>query len=283
MKANFLFITLFSFSICLAQSRTVSAGKILTTANQKMTFTNLRLDDSEVRFINTETRSEFIYLLNSIRYIEDADANLVFGTKPEKKETQPEKPQTKTAYPDGIYKTKEDFLSKKPSGHRSVSPRQLGNSGTDFAGKDEEQVFFRYDDSDAKVRNTFAIVWNGRLYFQAKAILGNRNRDDRAQDSDFSNSFCQVLIEGDNYLYAEADLGNLWAKAVGVNFGVSASTFNSRKGIVWDVKKQEFNIFRDCRDFNTFLAEVKPDAVIDCDRNDGYTPTAVQQIIASVK
>ena len=48
--------------------------------------------------------------------------------------------------------------------------------------------------SDSKLKNVFAVVHNGYLYFNIAAILVNRNKNDRAQTSDFPNSYTKVIL-----------------------------------------------------------------------------------------
>ncbi|NMH27950.1 hypothetical protein [Flavobacterium silvaticum] len=284
MKKKLLLLLLFIIPIGIpAQPNFVSKGKLMNTANQKFSFSNLRIKDQEVTFFDLETKSEFQYLLNSIKYIEDAEGTVVYGTKPEKKPTETKKPEPIiSGYPDGIYMTKEDFLNHKPSKTEAVLPFTLTGFEKEFA-PDEQQVMFYYVESDKKVKNTFAIFYRKNLYFQVDAILDNRNKKDRSQDSDFPNSFTKVLLGGEHLFYMETDLGNLWVKALAVNGGVPTSVVNSAKGIVWDIAKKEFNIFRDCKDFNLFVADIKPEATINCDQEGQYNPKAVRAIVEELK
>ena len=37
------------------------------------------------------------------------------------------------------------------------------------------------------------------------------------------------------------------------------------KGIVWDIKNQEFNIFKNCKDYNDFIKDKYPEGVQQCE------------------
>ncbi|MGV8915661.1 MAG: hypothetical protein ACOH1X_09475 [Kaistella sp.] len=40
--------------------------------------------------------------------------------------------------------------------------------------------------------------------------------------------------------------------------GAMASSLNQSKGVVWDVKNNEFNIFKNCEDYNSFILDKMP-------------------------
>lgn len=123
-----------------------------------------------------------------------------------------------TNYPEGIYTTKDDFINKKPNSLAPVFPVSL----LEDLESDESIVhnpFFYYKEEDKKIRNVFAISFRGHLYFQIKAILKNRNKNDKAQSTSYPNSFVRVILGGENYYYTEAELANKWAHGALVNLG----------------------------------------------------------------
>lgn len=157
-------------------------------------------------------------------------------------------------YPEGIYRSKKEFIAKKPSSHEAVVMKNFGKKEIDSI---IHNPYFYYQKTNKKVRNVFAISYQGHLYFQIKAILKNRNKKDRAQNTNFHNTFVRVIIGGNHYFYTEAELVNQWAMGTAVNFGivggVIANTLIKGKGIVWDFKNNEFNIFKSCKDYNRFI------------------------------
>ncbi|WP_112377709.1 hypothetical protein [Flagellimonas maritima] len=131
--------------------------------------------------------------------------------------------------------------------------------------------YFFSEKTSQKIKNVFAISYNGNLYFQIKAILKNRNKDDRAQSSSLQNSFVRAIMGGENYLYTEAELVNKWAAGTAVNFGVAGGAVYQGlikgKGIVWDFKNKEFNIFKSCKDYNEFIEPKLENAVQQCEKH----------------
>ncbi len=163
----------------------------------------------------------------------------------------------------------EVFVNKTPSDNKNLYKKGLYGLEKPML-EDEEQICFFFDDKNSKLKNVFAVVHNGILYFNVKSILSNRNKNDGAQDSDNPNSFTRVLLGGDNYQYAEINIGNVWEKgfaygAVGGATGSSlANLANSYKGIVWDYANNEFNIFKNCKDYNDFIKDKSPNDIQTC-------------------
>lgn len=160
----------------------------------------------------------------------------------------------KPDYPEGIYTSKKDFINKTPISFKKIVMKGLNRKVTDSI---IHNCYFYYLYTNKKIKKVFAISYKGHLYFQIKAILKNRNKTDRAQSTNFPNTFVRVIMGGKNYLYTEAELVNQWAMGTAVNFGVAgaiiANDLIKGKGIVWDFKNQEFNIFKSCKDYNKFL------------------------------
>ena len=188
-------------------------------------------------------------------------------------------------YPEGIYATKSDFINKSPS---SSAPVFLVGLLEDLES-DESIVhnpYFYYKKDEKKVKNVFAISFKGHLYFQIKAILKNRNKNDKAQSTSYPNTFVRVIIGGENYYYTEAELANKWATGTAVNFGavggIIAEDLIKGKGIVWDFKNQEFNIFKSCEDYNEFITNIYPDGIQECNDHQP-NPFRVREVISIIK
>lgn len=184
-------------------------------------------------------------------------------------------------YPPGVYVTKEDFLNKTPSNTEELVPKGLIGLEKEIIYGIPDDCFFYYLQSNKKLKHCFAVSYRGHLYFQINAILDNRNKTDRAQTNDFPNSFVRVINAGQNYYYTEADLTNAWVQAIATNTGAtgvfiaadfsaasinigSKQMFGYKKGVVWDVKNKEFNIFKNCKDFNEFIKDKFPPAIQAC-------------------
>ena len=49
--------------------------------------------------------------------------------------------------------------------------------------------------------------------------------------------------------------------------GIIAGDLIKGKGIVWDFKNKEFNIFKNCKDYNKFIKEKSPNDIQKCKNN----------------
>lgn len=176
-----------------------------------------------------------------------------------------------TSLPSGIYKSKADFLKGTPSDTVKVVPKGLtGLTKKELATASQNCYFYELV-TDKKITNVFAVVYGGNLFFQINGILKNRNKTDRAQQNNQPNGFVAVLFGGNNFLYTEAQLVNGWAYGAmsgsGVAGSVAAQGMIDGKGVVWDFKNSEFNIFKNCKDFNEFIKDKNLSAVQECGKH----------------
>jgi hypothetical protein len=203
----------------------------------------------------------------------------------------------KFCYPDGLYKTKEDFINKKPSEVRELTVKkiELVNDSDSVI----RRCFFLDKATSKKIKKVFAVSYNGNLYFSNWAILKNKNKDDKSLSPASSmNSFVLVTISGSKYLYAEAGLINHWQAGLssGVAGGVGGiagtalgevvnssfpETTDFGTGVVWDFENMEFNIFRNCPDFNEFI-EGFPVEKVDCG-NELFDLSRIREAIQVIK
>lgn len=216
----FLFISV-TFSSQAQEIPTPLTEGVVTTTNQRISFKKLRKEGSEIVFYNVSTRSDYRYLPNSIKKIEDKEFNILyinpkFENEPNIKEkyVDPESKLFKPNYPEGIYLTSDDFLDKTPSSTEKIFAGEVDEVDYDVSIDFSNNCNFYYDKNGKKVRNVFAISYKGFLYFQIKAILNNRNKTDRSQRNDYPQSFVRVSLGGNNYFYTEADLANLWDQSL---------------------------------------------------------------------
>lgn len=245
----------------------VKSGKITLINDEIIEFSNLTYEKNEqVKYTNVTSHSEEHLFLPSIKDIDENEVVFIDLNEKVEKDTL-----FRVHYPEGIYVTKEDFLRQKPSKFDKVIPKGLYGFEKPELTEVEHNNFFYYADSNTKVKKVFAISYQGHLFFQVNAILKNRNKTDRAQESDFGNSFVRVISGGKKYLYTEAELANTWAKgfaygAVGGTAGyyLAQSTIKG-KGIVWDFENEEFNIFKNCKDYNQFMQANHPEGMQKCE------------------
>ncbi len=320
MKSILSLIILFlNFSICIAQNELAKKGTITLADNQKIAFNNIRLENGKFFFIDVTLGTEGILSISEIKYIEDENNSKIFTNKTvvdrtlvndlkfaeEQKKIAIESETKKAAaykqkledekkafamnlYSAGIYGTKEDFLNKIPTSSEEIVPKEVVDIDKSVLYGIPNECFFYDLQSDKKIKNVFAVSYRGHLYFQISAILDNRNKTDRAQSNDHPNSFVRVRSFGNNYYYSEAELANLWAQGVAAGFGgvvVGVAVANSMitgKGIVWDIKNKEFNIFKNCQDYNDFIKDKYPEGVQEC-KNQQPNMLEVRKAIEIIK
>ena len=187
-------------------------------------------------------------------------------------------------YPEGVYMTKEDFLNKRAV-IRKVWPINVTGLDNKVQETGVHTCYF-YGSDLRKIPDAFAVSHKGHLYFQLKAIFKYCNEDDRNETSNFAGSFVRVIIGGENYFYTEAPLANIWAQGIGYGVGGAVGgAIASRiqgKGIVWDFKKQQFNIFKNCKDYNDFIGWQYTPGVLDC-KDKKQNPYKVRKAIDAIK
>ena len=128
-----------------------------------------------------------------------------------------------------------------------------------------DQVFLYVIADKTKLTGVFAVVLNGNLYIQQKNFRKYAVKGDKSDEGDNPNSYHRVLKAG-KFLYLEAELANSWSKGLaygsgGAVGGIIGSSMNRLKGIVFDINEKEFNILKDCKDFNEFLTSFQVDNV----------------------
>lgn len=301
MRQLLFFLLLFHYTFCFSQNETPLAkkGTITLADNGKIQFNNLRLANGKFVFMDIASSSEKELPISDIKYIEDEQMSRVFSNKTvidkareadlkleeeqkaialeesnkreiayKKKQEADKKRLALGLYPPGIYKTKEDFIAKTPQLTNEVTPKGLVGFEKPTLYDIADNCFFYDTMSDEKIKKVFAISYKGNLYFQIRAILENRNETDRAQSNDFPDGFVRVLSSGQNYYYLELNLVNGWAQALAYNGGVAGGaiegSLHNQKGIVWDIKNSEFNIFKNCKDYNDFIKPLYPEGVQEC-------------------
>lgn len=297
MRKTLLILFLLAYNFSNAQSILAKKGTITLATNEKVAFENLQLIEGQFQYLDPSTGDEKKLAIKTVKVVDDENYKRVFTnrsiivsseissqgvvlekTKPDfAHDSLMQKKELKIEYnsiaangcPDGIYFGKEDFLNKKPNSKAEIVPKELvGWEKEELSGIPDE-CFFYLVSEDKRIKNVFAICYRGHIYFQTQAILENRNKTDRAQTHDFPNGFVKVKFLGENFYYMEANLINKWVQGLGYSGGAiggaAASTAKNYKGIVWDVKNKEFNIFKNCKDYNEFISIHYPEGIQDCE------------------
>lgn len=290
-------------SVAVAQT-VIPYGTLVLKTDQRIDFVNLKLENGYATLNDVSTNKTVSYPMSSVKAIQGKAAdpsqvqqNIASNNTPaghskvDKFEVvDPDLTDGKfrPLYPDGIYATREDFINKKPTSTVKIVPKTIDGFEREVLTRIANQCFFYYAGDDSKVKNMFAISYKGHLFFQLEAILKNRNKTDRAQTNSRFNQFVRVLMGGENYFYTEAELANQWEQgfahgALGgaVGSAVAAGSVHT-KGIVWDFENKEFNIFKNCKDFNVFIQDKLPGGNIECKRSQPAI-TDVRRIIDEIK
>lgn len=170
-------------------------------------------------------------------------------------------------YSEGFYVTLEDFINKKKTKLNPVERREIIGLEKKLIHKNSivDHVFLYTIANGTKLSGVFAVSLNGNLYIQQKNFRKYAVKGDKSEEGDNPNSYHRVLQEG-KFLYLEAELANGWSKGLaygsgGAIGGVIGSSMNRLKGIVFDVNKKEFNVLKDCKDFNEFLTDYQAENV----------------------
>lgn len=295
-----LILLLLTYSTIIAQSTLAKKGTITTATNEKIAFLNLQLGNGKFNYTEVSSGLQKDITISDTKYIEDENKSRVFSNKTviertkdadlkveeeEKKLAQEKNAKLFEEYtkkaainvrgpglvPDGIYSSKEDFIKGLPSSTDELIAKGFIGFEKPVLSTLEDNCFFYDAKTDEKIKRVFAICYKGHLYFQIYAILDHRNKTDRAQTNDFPNSFVRVLNAGVHYYYLEATLVNQWSQALAYNGGIVGGAIEGSlhhlKGVVWDIQNQEFNIFKNCEDYNEFIKDKYPEGVQPCDKN----------------
>lgn len=288
MKRVLLLFFLMAIGFCNAQDILADKGIMTLATNEKIDFEKLELAGKQFRYIELATGEKKEIEINKVKSVVDENFNRVFTnrniivstefsqgmliekTKADTIAKKPEFPsKAANGCPNGVYYTKEDFINKTPSPTAEVVPREMIGIGEEIVDYIPSECYFYLKKENKKLKKVFAVCYRGEIYFQTQAILNNRNKTDRAQTNNYPNGFVRVMMVGKNYYYTEASLINKWVQGFaysggGLNGYSVANAFYDHKGIVWDVKNKEFNIFKSCKDYNEFIKTLYPEGVQEC-------------------
>lgn len=226
-----------------------------------------------------------------VKHIEDLKFDSVNYSKeiPDLKQTYLDQDLT---YQDGVYTTADDLINRTPKEMKVEKKQHYKSMNHEY--KDDLVQFVETGKPDFPLKNIFAIVNNGEVYLNVKAIMKNRGEGNGnlSQDAPF-NAFLRVKAGTDNYLYTEmpmtktssailagvaggltAGVASIGASAImaGVYSGIANGALNMAspslmKGIVFDTSAKEYDIFKNCKDFNAFMEKKNPNLIIDCDKD----------------
>lgn len=180
-------------------------------------------------------------------------------------------------YPDGVYLSIESFNLRSPQKATLIPVIRRGRQVTKLDTLPDICDFF-YESSNDVVSRCFAVSFHGFLYFRSGAITNYLAKNDKNQTVKELNTFSRVLKGGKKFLYTEFN----FAKVTYNNSWYYGIPYK-RKGVVWNIKKQEFDIFKSCKNYNIFLNEQGSNHKVDCKREEFPNLDEVRTFIERVK
>ena len=198
------------------------------------------------------------------------------------------------SYPDGVYVTKDDFVSKNVE---SKAFEMKPNLYADLFEQSADLVNF-YDTKgkfpEFQQRDYFAIVRNGDVYFNVKEIKKIAKDKKILLAKEIPNfAYVRVKAGSDHHLYMElpkSQQNNGYLMMFGIAGAIASTvldtkdapegysenyinlvkegiiTFNTNdyKGIIFDTKNKEFEILSKCSDLNSYVTKYNSEFNLDC-------------------
>lgn len=152
-------------------------------------------------------------------------------------------------YPEGIYKTFEDFKAINPIGSKADFTIKTGN--------DTISHRFFSPTTEKRMKKEFAFSDGKDVYVSVVEILENLSKEDRGQMVDGGNYHLKAINSGSHYLYFEDYFSSKNAQLLGGTIAAVAS--RRLKGVVYNKKDNSFNLFRNAEDFEQFIEKNHPD------------------------
>ena len=136
-----------------------------------------------------------------------------------------------------------------------------------------KRYLVKTDLKNKKLRKAFAVKIDGEMYFDQYQITRYLSKGDNLTSPGTDSYYIKVVSQG-TYEYLEWTDGGgsgpgvgigSGAFGTGVGLGTSLSLGKKKiKGIIYDPQRFEFNVFKNCKDFNEFLAERHPELAYEC-------------------
>ena len=202
--------------------------------------------------------------------------------------------QVAFSYPDGVYLTKEDFVSKNV---KNKLFEMKPNLYADWFEQSADLVNF-YDTKgkfpEYQQRDYFAIVRNGDIFFNVKEIKKIAKDKKVLLAKEIPNfAYVRVKAGSDQHLYMELPksqqnngylmmfglAGSIASVVLDVNDvpegyteeyiklikeGIITFNTNDYKGIVFDTQNKEFELLFTCSDLNRYIKTAHPELNLDC-------------------
>ena len=136
-----------------------------------------------------------------------------------------------------------------------------------------KRYVIKTDRKNKRLKNAFAVRIDGEMYYDQYEITRYLSKGDRLPPPGTNSHFLKVTSQG-TYDYLEWSEGGNNGPGIGIGsggfgtgIGIGTSLGLGKKkvtGLIYDPQRFEFNVFRNCKDFNEFLADRHPDLSYEC-------------------
>ena len=170
-----------------------------------------------------------------------------------------------------IFRTMEDYLDDVCD----TSDKPYVDKVFDRGGRVKKYILKTRRDNK-KLKKAFAALIDGELYIQIYPITRNLAKKDRLPSSRYTSDFLKVLswgvydyleYDGDSYNRSGSGIGiggGGVSTGIGLGLSLGGGGGDRIQGMIFDPDNQEFNVFRNCKDFNEFLLERHPEFSYEC-------------------
>ena len=169
-----------------------------------------------------------------------------------------------TDFPEGVYYTHEDFLSKRSTVVPKMKKINICSGCNPLADSIVNHCYFLNEKNDI-IKKAFAFSYKGELYFQYYGVKNNfaDNSFLALKDDD---RFCYRVLDRGRYLYIEmsGDVAGSVMEAVMIPAGAHTSNLNSKSILVYDYGQNKFMGFHGCPPVKKFLKNNYPEKIWDC-------------------
>lgn len=172
-------------------------------------------------------------------------------------------------YPKGVYETYEDFRMKTPS--------QNPNLSTPYNTDSTAYRFNNMDDKGKKFKKAFAISDGKDVYIQIVNLIKKFNSEDKGQSYDGGIYYLKAQNKG-GYLFVKdyfvSNSASMWG-------GLIATAASRRtKAVIYEEEKESFNLFKNLKDFQSFMEVNYPAVVLDLEKKKGDQKLDESEVVA---
>ncbi|SEG61228.1 hypothetical protein SAMN05421847_2960 [Halpernia humi] len=172
-------------------------------------------------------------------------------------------------YPKGVYETYEDFRMKTPS--------QTPNLSSPYSTDSTAYRFNNMDDKGKKFKKAFAISDGKNLYIQIVNLIKKFNSEDKGQSYDGGIYYLKAENKGGYLFVKDYFVSNSAAMWGGL---IASASARRKKAVIFEEEKESFNLFKNLKDFQTFMEVNYPNVSLDLEKKKGDQKLDEAEIVA---